>query len=98
MEQLLLRYARIYPWRKMHRFHAPSIAPGAFFVAQSWADCTTNMPGFNLPAHFRLLTGRKSHRLHRPAACSCRRPPEMRTQAFRHAASRSRLNARDKYR
>jgi hypothetical protein len=35
MEQLLLRYARIYPWRKMHRFHAPSIALGAFFVAQS---------------------------------------------------------------
>jgi hypothetical protein len=30
---------------------APSIAPGtffAFFVAQSWADCITNMAGFNL--------------------------------------------------
>ena len=36
--------ARIYPWRKMHR----SLAPGTFFVAQSWADCITNMPGFNL--------------------------------------------------
>jgi len=24
-----------HPWRKMHRSHAPSIAPGTFFVAQS---------------------------------------------------------------
>jgi IclR family pca regulon transcriptional regulator len=40
--------ARIYPWRKMRRSRAPSIAPGAFFVAQSWADCITNMAGFNL--------------------------------------------------
>ena len=32
----------------MHRFRAPSIAPGTFFVAQPWADCITNMPGFNL--------------------------------------------------
>src|SRR4029077_9646442 len=35
--------ARIYPWRKMHRSRAPSIAPGTFFVAQSWAGCITNM-------------------------------------------------------
>ncbi|KJC54110.1 hypothetical protein UP10_41400 [Bradyrhizobium sp. LTSPM299] len=40
--------ARIYPWRKMHRSRAPSIASGTFFVAQPWADCITNMPGFNL--------------------------------------------------
>ena len=40
--------ARIYPWRKMRRSRAPSIAPGKFFVAQSWADCITNMAGFNL--------------------------------------------------
>src|SRR3984893_6784889 len=40
--------ARIYPWRKMRRSRAPSIAPGTFFVAQPWADCITNMPGFNL--------------------------------------------------
>jgi hypothetical protein len=40
--------ARIYPWKKMHRFRAQSIAPGTFFVAQTWADCITNMPGFNL--------------------------------------------------
>src|SRR6201993_1233948 len=40
--------ARIYPCRKMHRSRAPSIAPGTFFVAQPWADCITNMPGFNL--------------------------------------------------
>ena len=32
----------------MHRSRAPSIAPGTFFVAQPWADCITNMPGFNL--------------------------------------------------
>jgi hypothetical protein len=36
------------PWRRMHRSRAPSIAPGTFFVAQSWAGCITNMPGFNL--------------------------------------------------
>ncbi len=40
--------ACIYPWRKMHRSRAPSIAPGTFFAAQPWADCITNMPGFNL--------------------------------------------------
>src|ERR1700690_1265999 len=40
--------ARTYPWRKMRRSRAPSIAPGTFFVAQSWADCITNMAGFNL--------------------------------------------------
>src|SRR6201984_1089934 len=32
----------------MHRSRAPSIAPDTFFVAQSWADPTTDMPGFNL--------------------------------------------------
>jgi hypothetical protein len=32
----------------MHRSRAPSIAPGTLFVAQSWAGCITNMPGFNL--------------------------------------------------
>jgi hypothetical protein len=32
----------------MHRSRVPSIAPGTFFVAQSWADCITNMPGFDL--------------------------------------------------
>jgi hypothetical protein len=40
--------ARIYPWRKMHLSRAPSIAPGTFFVAQSWVDSITNMAGFNL--------------------------------------------------
>src|SRR5258708_23941744 len=54
LRHLLLSYmkyyngpARIYPWRKMRRSRAPSIAPGIFFVAQSWADCIANMPGFN---------------------------------------------------
>jgi hypothetical protein len=32
----------------MRGSRAPSIAPGTFFVAQPWADCITNMPGFNL--------------------------------------------------
>jgi hypothetical protein len=32
----------------MHRSRAPSIAPDTFFVAQSWADCITNMAGFDL--------------------------------------------------
>jgi hypothetical protein len=32
----------------VRRSRAPSIAPGTFFVAQSWAGCITNMPGFNL--------------------------------------------------
>src|ERR1700692_4859934 len=49
--------ARIYPWRKMHRSRAPSIAPGTFFVAQPWADCITNMPGFN----FTTGTGKKNN-------------------------------------
>jgi hypothetical protein len=40
--------ARIYPWRRMHRSRAPSIAPGTFFVVPSWAGFITNMPGFNL--------------------------------------------------
>jgi transposase InsO family protein len=35
-------------WRRMHRSRAPSIAPGAFFVAQTWAGCITNMLGLNL--------------------------------------------------
>ena len=39
--------ARMYPWRKMRRSRAPSIATGALFVAQSEADCMTNMAGFN---------------------------------------------------
>ena len=41
----------------MHRYRAPSIAPGTFFVAQSWAGCITNMPGFNLrQAQYKSLT------------------------------------------
>jgi len=32
----------------MRRSRAPSIAPDTFFVAQSWADCITNMAGFSL--------------------------------------------------
>jgi ADP-ribosylglycohydrolase len=32
----------------MHRYRAPSIAPGTFFVAQSWADFIINMSESNL--------------------------------------------------
>ena len=32
----------------MHRYRAPSIAPGRFFVAQSWADFIINMSESNL--------------------------------------------------
>jgi transposase InsO family protein len=42
LRRLLLCYMKyyngarsIYPWRKMHRSHAPSIAPGTLFVVQS---------------------------------------------------------------
>ena len=31
----------------MRRYRAPSIAPGTFIVAQSSADCTTSMSGFD---------------------------------------------------
>jgi nucleotidyltransferase/DNA polymerase involved in DNA repair len=40
----------------MHRSHAPSIAPGTFFVAQSWADFTTDTTGFNLRQAHRTVT------------------------------------------
>jgi hypothetical protein len=40
--------ARIYSMRRMRQSRAMSIAPGTYFVAQSWAGCITNMPGFNL--------------------------------------------------
>src|ERR1700744_95686 len=43
--------ARIYPWRKMHRSRAPSIAPGTFFVAQPWADCITICPDLIYDRH-----------------------------------------------
>jgi NAD(P)-dependent dehydrogenase (short-subunit alcohol dehydrogenase family) len=32
----------------MHRYRAPSIAPGTLFVAQSWADFIINMSESNL--------------------------------------------------
>jgi uncharacterized membrane protein YtjA (UPF0391 family) len=41
----------------MHRSRAPSIAPDTFFVAQSWADSITDMPGFNLRQAQRDWTG-----------------------------------------
>jgi hypothetical protein len=32
----------------MHRFRAPSIAPGTFFAAQFSVDYTTDMSGYDL--------------------------------------------------
>lgn len=32
----------------MHRHHAVFTEPGIFFAVQSWADCITNMFGFDL--------------------------------------------------
>src|SRR5712664_2895053 len=43
-----MRYARIYPWRRTRRSHAPPNGPEAFFVAQFSAGSTTNMFGFDL--------------------------------------------------
>src|SRR5476649_1806938 len=81
--------ARIYPWRKMHRSRAPSIAPGTFFVAQPWADCITNMPGFNLRQAHRILqfshvrtdagrriSRRRDNSRRTPALCIARAEPE----------------------
>src|SRR6202040_3405553 len=44
----IMRYARIYPWRRTRRSRAPSNGPEAFFVAQFSAGYTTNMFGFDL--------------------------------------------------
>jgi hypothetical protein len=55
LRHLLLSYmkyyngpARIYPWRRMHRSRAPSIAPGTFFAVRFWVAYTTSMFGFDL--------------------------------------------------
>ena len=51
LRHLLLSYMKYYNGARTHlslESRAPSIAPGTFFVAQPWADCITNMPGFNL--------------------------------------------------
>ena len=53
--------ARIYPWRKMHRSRAPSIAPGTFFVGQPWADCITNMPDLIYDRHRYLFVHHRAH-------------------------------------
>jgi hypothetical protein len=55
LRHLLLCYMKYYngtrthlSLEKMHRSRGPSIGPDTFFVAQSWADSITDMPGFNL--------------------------------------------------
>src|SRR5260370_14982510 len=45
---IIMRYARIYPWRRTRRSRAPSNGPEAFFVARFSAGYTTNMFGFDL--------------------------------------------------
>jgi hypothetical protein len=61
----------MYPWKRMHRSRAPSIAPGTFFVAQSWADSITDMPGVNLrqaQGPFLFVAPRSSSRAARHAS------------------------------
>src|ERR1700686_3402979 len=43
-----MRPARIYPWRRMRRFRAPSSGLDKFFAAQFSAGYITNMSGFDL--------------------------------------------------
>jgi hypothetical protein len=52
LHHLLLSYMKYYNGARTHlsleNSRAPSTATDTFFVAQAWADCITNMPGFNL--------------------------------------------------
>jgi transposase InsO family protein len=45
---IIMRYARIYPWRRTRRSRALWNGPDAFFVAQFLEGSTTNMSGFDL--------------------------------------------------
>src|ERR1700692_4453421 len=77
--------ARIYPWRKMHRSRAPSIAPGTFFVTQPWADCITNIAGFNL----------RQAQVYRPPGCERRTLPNSTTRADENGQGVLHLASRD---
>jgi hypothetical protein len=43
-----MKPARIYPWRRMRRFRAPSSGLDKFFAAQFSAGYITSMSGFDL--------------------------------------------------
>src|SRR5882762_1695129 len=68
----LLCYMKYYNGARTHlsleisRSRAPSITPGTFFVAQSWADSITDMPG-TIPGHGPF-----------GASCICRSPTSSR--------------------
>src|ERR1700676_3103192 len=62
-----MRPARIYPWRKMHRSRAPSIAPDTFFVAQSWADFIITTSGFRFSVHTGAQLGCQPNHVSAPA-------------------------------
>src|ERR1700687_4932083 len=44
----ITRCERIYPLRRMRQYRALLRGQGTFFVARSWADSITDMPGFDL--------------------------------------------------
>src|SRR3984957_10053868 len=47
ISNIIMRYARIYPWRRTRRSRALWNGPDAFFVAQ-FLEGSTNMSGFDL--------------------------------------------------
>jgi hypothetical protein len=67
----------------MQQSRAPLIALGTFFVAQSWADSITDMPGFNLRQAQELKRGQQVElflqlllNVH-GRACGCRGAPRI---------------------
>src|ERR1019366_3613353 len=56
-----MRCARTYRWVRMHRHHAVFTEPGIFFAVRSWADCITNMFGFDLRQAQEVLHLGKKH-------------------------------------
>src|SRR5450756_424585 len=67
-----MRCARTYRWVRMHRHHAVFTEPGIFFAVRSWADCITNMFGFDLrQAHgLRIVLFEDCSAFTRVAACT----------------------------
>jgi hypothetical protein len=48
LRHVLLARARTYPWIRIRRYRVLLRGQGVLFAAQSWADCITNMFGFDL--------------------------------------------------
>jgi transposase InsO family protein len=55
---IIMRYARIYPWRRTRRSRALWNGPDAFFVALFLEGSTTNMSGFDLRQGHRPIAPR----------------------------------------